>query len=309
MPIAYATAPNATQTEKYPASRSMFDPEFRTPRSSRTWITRRWSSTAGITDGSIMAIIIAVHMTRNIAACATSDWLPMLIHAIDIDHPPGMGIDADIAPALEMVYVQAAAVAIAATAMSTHTCASLAPDSASDGCIEDLDEVHDAHRPARRLQAGGDLQQAPGIARHDRFRIGFQNIAHLSIAELCCGVRLQHVVDAGRPAADLRFGYLAQLETRDRLQQPARLRAYTLRMLQVTRVVIRGLQLNGAPGRARLELCQDFGNVLALRGEGSGFRCVRRIVAKQVPVSLHRRAAAGSIDDDRIGAASRRTRR
>ena len=72
-------------------------------------------------------------------------------------------------------------------------------------------------------------------------------------------------------------------------------------MLQVTRVVIRGLQSNGAPGRARLELCQDFGNVLALRRERSGFRCVRRIVAKQVPVSLHRRPAAGSIDDNRIG--------
>ena len=50
-----------------------------------------------------MATIMAVHMTRNIAACATGDWLPMLIHAIDIDHPPGMGIDADIAPAVEMV--------------------------------------------------------------------------------------------------------------------------------------------------------------------------------------------------------------
>ena len=57
-----------------------------------------------------MATIMAVHMTRNIAACATNDWLPMLIHAIDIDHPPGMGMDADIALAVEIVYVQAAIV-------------------------------------------------------------------------------------------------------------------------------------------------------------------------------------------------------
>ena len=42
-------------------------------------------------------------MTRNIAACATGDWSPMLIHAIDIDQPPGIGIADDIEPALEIV--------------------------------------------------------------------------------------------------------------------------------------------------------------------------------------------------------------
>ncbi len=39
----------------------------------------------------------------------------MLIHAIDIDHPPGMGIEADIAPAVKIVYVQAAIVRRIAT--------------------------------------------------------------------------------------------------------------------------------------------------------------------------------------------------
>ena len=47
-----------------------------------------------------MAIIIAAHITMNIVACANGDWLPMLIHAIDMDHPPGIGMDEDIALAL-----------------------------------------------------------------------------------------------------------------------------------------------------------------------------------------------------------------
>jgi hypothetical protein len=35
---------------------------------------------------------MTAHITRNMAACSSTDWRPMLIHAIDIDHPPGMGI-------------------------------------------------------------------------------------------------------------------------------------------------------------------------------------------------------------------------
>jgi hypothetical protein len=45
----------------------------------------------------------------------------MLIHAIDIDHPPGIGIVADIALALEMVYAQAATVTIAGMMMWDRT--------------------------------------------------------------------------------------------------------------------------------------------------------------------------------------------
>jgi hypothetical protein len=45
----------------------------------------------------------------------------MLIHAIDIDHPPGIGMEDDIALALEMVYAQAAIVTIAAMMMEDRT--------------------------------------------------------------------------------------------------------------------------------------------------------------------------------------------
>jgi hypothetical protein len=45
----------------------------------------------------------------------------MLIQAIDMDHPPGIGIVADIALAVEMVYAHAAMVTIAAITMWVRT--------------------------------------------------------------------------------------------------------------------------------------------------------------------------------------------
>jgi hypothetical protein len=45
----------------------------------------------------------------------------MLIHAIDIDHPPGIGIADPMPPALETVYVHAAIVAIAAMRTEVRT--------------------------------------------------------------------------------------------------------------------------------------------------------------------------------------------
>ena len=88
----------------------------------------------------------------------------MLIHAIDIDHPPGIGIASAIAPALETVYVHAAIVAIAAMTSEARTLLSCCRFGLTDGLIENFDEVHDAHGAAGGLQARGDLQQAAGIA-------------------------------------------------------------------------------------------------------------------------------------------------
>ena len=45
----------------------------------------------------------------------------MLIHAIDIDHPPGIGIDDDMPFAVEIVYAQAAIVTVAAMMMEDRT--------------------------------------------------------------------------------------------------------------------------------------------------------------------------------------------
>ena len=56
-----------------------------------------------MTDGNIIAIIITVHITRNIAAWASGDCEAIRIHAIDIDQSPGIGIAVDIRCALRMV--------------------------------------------------------------------------------------------------------------------------------------------------------------------------------------------------------------
>jgi hypothetical protein len=45
----------------------------------------------------------------------------MLIHAIDMDHPPGIGMVADIALAVEIVYAHAAIVTIAGMTICART--------------------------------------------------------------------------------------------------------------------------------------------------------------------------------------------
>src|SRR5476651_9264 len=46
----------------------------------------------GVTDGSIIATVIATHMPRNDAAAPGHVWPGIRIHAIDIVQPPGIGI-------------------------------------------------------------------------------------------------------------------------------------------------------------------------------------------------------------------------
>jgi hypothetical protein len=54
----------------------------------------------GTSDGSIIAIIITVHMPRNVAAAPDHDWSGIRIHAIDIVQPPGISMPgiADMEP-------------------------------------------------------------------------------------------------------------------------------------------------------------------------------------------------------------------
>src|SRR5688572_9610928 len=98
--------------------------------------------------------------------------------------------------------------------------------------------MHDAHGATGGLEAGGDLKETPRIAGDDDLRVGFEDVLDLPIAQLCCGLRLDQVVDARGPAADLRFGDLPHGNSRYRLQQLSRLCAHSLRMLKMTCVVI-----------------------------------------------------------------------
>src|SRR5687768_5246685 len=171
----------------------------------------------------------------------------------------------------------------------------------ADGLVDDFYEVHDAHRPARGLEAGGDLKETPGVARHDYFGIRSEDVLHFAIAQLRGGLGFEEIVDPGGTAADFGFGNLMHADTWNRLQEPARLHAHALGMLQMTGVVISGLERHGASRRARLELYQHFRNVLALRGERLRLCGVHGVVAQQMTVAFHCRAAPCSIDDDGIG--------
>jgi hypothetical protein len=94
VPRINVTAPKAAHTEKYPEiMRPACHPGCFAPWNE---IARRYSKIIGIADGSIIAIIIAVHIAMNIPAAARLDCPDIGIHIIDITQPPGIGIPPDI---------------------------------------------------------------------------------------------------------------------------------------------------------------------------------------------------------------------
>lgn len=63
--------------------------------SPRNRATRRYSNSIGKVDGSIIATIIATHMTMNARNCP-GEPEAISIHIMLMLHPPGMGIVIDI---------------------------------------------------------------------------------------------------------------------------------------------------------------------------------------------------------------------
>ncbi len=79
-------------------------------------------------------------------------------------------------------------------------------------------------------------------------------------------------------------------------------------MRQVTGVVVDDPCVNGLPRRARLaKLRQHLRHVAHLGAERVRARRPRRVVGEQLPVFLHRRPAAGGVDDDAIDAGGSKT--
>ena len=73
-----------------------------------------------------------------------------------------------------------------------------------------------------------------------------------------------------------------------------------LRVLQVAGIVVGHAQAQRVASGARLELGQEFGDVAALRRKRLRAPGVLRVVAQQVAIFFHIRAAARGIDDHRI---------
>ena len=96
---------------------------------------------------------------------------------------------------------------------------------------------------------------------------------------------------------------LSDLEAWNRAQQIARLRSDALRVRQMAGIVVDDPGLDRVPHRARLaDLDEHLRDVAHTRREGVGARGPRRIVREQLAVLLHRRPAAGGVDDDPIDA-------
>jgi hypothetical protein len=98
--------------------------------------------------------------------------------------------------------------------------------------------VHRSHRAAGTFQAGRDLQQTSWIGGDDDVGVRVEHVLHFPIPQRSGGVGFEQVVNAGRPAADVTLGDLAQLEIGDGPQYLARLATDTLGMLKVTGIVI-----------------------------------------------------------------------
>ena len=81
----------------------------------------------------------------------------------------------------------------------------------------------------RRLK----LEDAAGISGGDDVGSERRNELGFAIAKRLSGVRLNQVVDSSGTAADGGFGNLDELEAGDSREQIARLRAHSLRMLQM----------------------------------------------------------------------------
>src|SRR5262249_11733084 len=76
----------------------------------------------GVKDGSIIAIIITTHMTRNDAAAPGQVCPGIRIHAIDIVQPPGISISPITGMDVHHAIVSAALAAKSSTETPKKTC-------------------------------------------------------------------------------------------------------------------------------------------------------------------------------------------
>src|SRR3954454_6833723 len=161
--------------------------------------------------------------------------------------------------------------------------------------LNQLNWVEYPERAPHLLAHGGDLDRAAGIARGDRVRAGGQQVVHLAAAELRCGLRVEQVVDTRGAAADLPTLGLQDLELRYLGEKVARLGAHGLSVSEVAGVVVGDLGRQRMSLGARAGLGQQLGDVAHFGAERRGAVRPLRIVAQQVRVALHRRAAAGGV--------------
>src|SRR5829696_264102 len=152
--------------------------------------------------------------------------------------------------------------------------------------------------PAHLLQRRLYLEHAAGVGGDDHLRTGFEDVVRPALTELDGGLGLDHVVDTSRSAADFGLPDLLYFHPWYLLEGLARLPADALRVRQVAGVVVgrrNGQRIAFGHGA---ELLQELRDVADLRAESLRPLGVLGVVAQQIAVLLHRRAAAGGVDDD-----------
>lgn len=121
-----------------------------------------------------------------------------------------------------------------------------------------------------------------------------------SSAKLGGSFRLHQIVNASGAATDGRFGNFKQAEARDLGEELARLGANALRILEMAGIVKGDASVDGMAPGARGKFGEEFGDVFAFCGEALGASGVGGIIAENVGVVFHVRAATGGVDDDGI---------
>ena len=156
-----------------------------------------------------------------------------------------------------------------------------------------------ALRPRRR-RPFMQLQQAAGIGGEHGLRAGCSRFSTLRSPSCFAVSGCEQVVDAGRAAAERASGISATSSPGMPAQQVARLLAHTLRVLQMAGIVIGDAQLERMAWRSGSSSHRISEMSLHLAENAAARAAQSRIVAQQIAVLLHRRSAAGGVDDDGV---------
>src|SRR6185436_18229065 len=157
--------------------------------------------------------------------------------------------------------------------------------------------MNERHVQTTLATAARDLQQAPRIRGRDHPRTALPNSREFSLEQVARQLRLQKIVDAGAPAAEVAVRQLDEPQPGDAAQELPRLLLEPLAMCQVTGVMIRHRQIERPQRKIRRD--QDLDDVAHARREA-------RQLGNPDTVLLHRRTAAGRVGDDEVEVVGKR---
>jgi hypothetical protein len=104
--------------------------------------------------------------------------------------------------------------------------------------VEKLDRMNDITSAALDPKARSDLHHAPGVWGARKVSPGFSYSCHLVTSNVCTEIGVRHPVDSSTPAALIRLRDHPNLHARHSIKNLKRLGRHTLRVHQVTRMVV-----------------------------------------------------------------------